>query len=221
MKRNLAAFIFILAGFLCAGCDSQHREEGQGTVSGTEAEEMSQEEYIHIRVFTTEDVEVTPEITEYDYNSACKMGEVKELRGMLPGMGEGTWYTVAIGGVEYYYAAYDYSPDTTELFEYAIVGGEYSLANGISVGMTKKELLERYPDMAILDTENNVLNNVTGHMGWNHTAYPRSPVGMDEEWDYGEAEYYLLGQPIRLYYDCGYRTGAGCPAAFCGADDEG
>lgn len=28
------------------------------------------------------------------------------------------------------------------------------------------------------------------HMGWNHTAYPRSPLGMDEELDYGGKEYY-------------------------------
>lgn len=140
--------------------------------------------------FTIGQVEVTPKIVEYDFESACELGEVMQMRGTFPGLGEGIWYTIEIGGVEYFYAEYDDFPDKTELHEYAIVSGEYSLANGISVGMTKNELLERYPDMRIEDSEGNVINGIGDWTWWNHAAYPRSLRGMDEEWDYGEAEYY-------------------------------
>lgn len=75
--------------------------------------------------------------------------------------------------------------------EYAIASGKYSLANGISVGMMKSELLERYPDMRIEDAGGNVITGTGEWAWWNHTTYyPRSSRGMDEEWDYGEAEYY-------------------------------
>lgn len=143
-----------------------------------------------IRVFTPEDVKVTPEIVEYNFKSACEKGEKQEIYGMLPGASEGTWYIVAVDGVEYYYGRYDFSVDRTELFGYAIVSEEHSLANGISVGMTKSEVIERYPAMAMLDMEGNILNEVTGHMGWNSTAYPCSPAGMDEKLKYvGGKEY--------------------------------
>ncbi|MDE5801530.1 MAG: M56 family metallopeptidase [Lachnospiraceae bacterium] len=185
------------------GCSilKENTEDGAGSL-GTEdfdAKDMQAEnsqtdepipESDRMQVFTLEEMTVTPEIAEYDFESACEKGEVRQMRGMLPGMGEGTWYTIAIDGVEYYYARYDDFPDKTELFEYAIVSGGYSLANGISVGMTKSELLERYPNMRIEDTEGNVIDGIGEWTWWNHTAYPRSLMGMDEEWDYDGAEYY-------------------------------
>jgi len=143
-----------------------------------------------IQVMTPENVKVEPEIVEYDFESACEKGEVRELRGMFPGTAEGIWYTIEIDGVEYFYGRLDYDPDKVELYEYAIVSGDYSLANGISVGMTKREIIELYPDMAIVDTEGNILNEVSGHQGWNGISYPRSRVGMDEAWDYGDNDYY-------------------------------
>ncbi len=74
---------------------------------------------------------------------------------------------------------------------YSVTGGKYSLVNGISVGMTKTEVLDLCPAMAILDTVGNAINEVVGHMGWSGIAYPHSPVKMDEEWDYGdEKDYY-------------------------------
>lgn len=149
-----------------------------------------QESPVRMQVFAPEDVKATPEIVQYDYESARKMGEVSQLHGILPGQDQGTWYTIAIDGVEYYYGRYDFSPDRTELFGYAIVSGEHPLANGISVGMTKSELLERYPDLRIEDTEGNVLKGIGDWRWWNHAAYPRSRKGMDEDWDYGGAEYY-------------------------------
>lgn len=154
--------------------------------SGAESSESA-----GMQTFTEEEVKVIPQIEQYDFATAMEKGNLQQqIHGMLPGAGEGVWYTILIDGVEYYYAAYDYFPDRTELFECAIVSGEYLLANGISVGMTKSELLERYPDMWIEDTEGNVLNRMTDWTWWNHTAYPRSMAGMDEELDYGGAEYY-------------------------------
>lgn len=146
-------------------------------------------EPVGIRTFTEEEVKVTPRIEQYDFAVAMERGSLQQIRGVLPGMGEGVWYTVLTDGVEYFYGAYDDLPDKTELYGYAIVSKEYSLANGISVGMTKGELLERYPDMVMSDMEGNILTGVM-HMGWNHTAYPRSRKGMDGELDYGGADYY-------------------------------
>lgn len=106
-------------------------------------------------------------------------------------MAEGTWYIVTVDGVEYYYGRYDFSADRTELFGWSIVGEGHSLANGISLGMTKNEVLELYPAMAILDMEDNTLNGVTGHQGWNSAAYPSSPAGMDENLEYADGKDYF------------------------------
>ena len=154
---------------------------------GTEAPEP-----VEIQTFTEKEVEIIPQVEQYDFATAMETGTIQQqLRGNLPGVGEGVWYTILIDGVEYYYGRYDdFFPDETELFEYAIVSEEYSLANGISVGMTKEELLERYPNLRMEDMEGTVLNGAIGHMGWNNTAYPRSRMGMDEELDYDGAEYY-------------------------------
>lgn len=154
-----------------------------------------QKDPVSIQVLKPEDVEVMPEIIEYDYDSVCKMGEICQMRGILPGMSEGTWYTITVDGVEYYYVRYDDFPDRTELIGYAIISVEYSLADGISVGMTKKEVIERCPAMAILDTEGNTLNEVIGYMGWNPAVYPYSPAGMDEKLEYiDEEDYYWVNQ---------------------------
>lgn len=137
-----------------------------------------------------DDAKIAPEIVEYDFKSASEKGEIRQLRGVLPGASEGIWYIVTIDGVEYYYASYDDSPERVELYGYAIVSEDYSLANGISVGMTKDEVSEQYPAMAILDTQGNILNDVTGHMGWNDVAYPHSLTGMDPEWEYPDGKDY-------------------------------
>ncbi|MDE6639211.1 MAG: M48 family metalloprotease [Acetatifactor sp.] len=149
-------------------------------------------EPVEIRTFTEKEVEIIPQVEQYDFATAMETGTIQQqLRGNLPGAGEGVWYTILIDGVEYFYGSYDdFLSDETELFEYAIVSGEYSLANGISVGMTKEELLERYPNLRMEDMKGTVLNGAIGHMGWNNTAYPRSMAGLDEELDYDGAEYY-------------------------------
>ncbi len=188
-KGNAITTIIILCMILFAGCG-----DIESPIQGDE-EMSTQKEPVSIQRLMPEDVTVNPEIATYDYESACKVGEVKQLRGVLPGTGEGIWYTITIDGVEYYYARYDEIPDRVELMGYSVTSGKYSLVNGISVGMTKTEVLDLCPAMAILDTEGNAINKVVGHMGWSGIAYPHSPVKMDEEWDYGgEKDYYWVSQ---------------------------
>lgn len=189
MKRIAGICAVFLIGFLCIGCAPEYREEVSIEPSSAEAKAEG-ENPVSIQVFASEDVKVTPEIVEYDFESACAKGEKQQIYGMLPGASEGIWYIVTVDGVEYYYGRYDFSADRTELFGYAIVSGEHSLSNGISVGMTQNEVIELYPAMAMLDMENNILNGVVGHMGWNAAAYPRSPAGMDEELQYADGEEY-------------------------------
>lgn len=146
--------------------------------------------------FSQEDAAVIPEIREYSFKEVREAGTVQELRGMLPGASEGTWYIASVDGVEYYYGAYDFEEgEDAALFGYAIFSDAYSLGNGITVGMTQEELLAAYPNMAVIDFEGNNLREdgnssvQIGNMGWNATAYPRSSLGMDSEWAYGGKDY--------------------------------
>lgn len=187
---------------LCAGCGTDSAGEGvqlpavtPASVSGeeTDVEDLT-EATVKIHVFTQEDMVVTPEIKEYDFAAAQEAGTMKKIQGMLPGATEGTWYIIEIDGIEYYYGKYDYSEDIT-LFGYSILSDQYSLANGITVGMKQEEILAEYPDMAVMDFEGNYLQKeVTGHQGWNNVAYPRSYIDMDDEWDYNGEDYYWENQ---------------------------
>ena len=144
-----------------------------------------------IQTFTESDVAVTSVIEEYDFTTAKDRGSMQQIRGMLPGTSEGVWYIASIDGVEYYYGKYDQKDaEEAEYFGYAIFSSSYSLQNGISVGMTMDEVLEKYPDMAVMNFDGSYLDKeVTGHQGWNPAAYPRSYVGMDEDWDYAGKDY--------------------------------
>lgn len=149
------------------------------------------EDSIHLQVFEQAEVEVIPEVTEYDFTDASAIGNVQELKGMLPGTGEGTWYTVVIEGIEYYYGQYDNEEEKEPLlYGYSVVGDNYSLANGITVGLTKEEILEKYPDMASMDFEGYYLDGVrTPKLTWSGSAYPRSYMGMDSDFDYYGEDY--------------------------------
>lgn len=147
-----------------------------------------------------EDTAVIPEVPEYSYQDAVLLGSVEELHGMLPGVGEGTWYTVRIDGVEYYYGRYDHEEiKDPELYGWSIVSEDYSLANGLKVGMSESEVLEQFPNMAVMNFDgpgdgDYVYSYVTGHQGWNGIAYPRSYVGMDSDWKYYGEDYYWTNQ---------------------------
>lgn len=185
-------------GVLCVGCSADPAGEGeQSSVAVStqiSSEETGTEDLKGIHRFTQEDMIVTPAINEYNFATAQEMGTMEELRGDLPGMAEGTWYMIEADGIEYYYGKYDYSEDIA-LVGYSIIGDQYSLANGITVGMKCEEILAEYPDMAVMDFEGNYLyEEVAACMGWNNTAYPRSSIGMDDEWNYNGEDYYWENQ---------------------------
>ena len=139
-----------------------------------------------VQEFTLEETAVVPEIKEYDFQSAKEAGTIQQIHGMLPGAGEGTWYTITIDGVEYYYGHSDFQEEeNAQLFAYAIFSDKYSLINGLSVGMTVEEVLEKYPNMAITNFYGEQLGNLrmagmVDAIGWNPIAYPHSYFGMDE-----------------------------------------
>lgn len=180
MKKKAAVLMSILFSLCLVGC----------SVEG-ESEADSKNEPISMHVFTKEDMDITPEIEEYSFKEAQELGKVQKLQGTLPGASEGTWYIVAIEGVEYYYGKYaSQNPEDITLYGYAIINGQHALANGLSVGMAENDVLGQYPDMAVIDFEGNAIyEKVTGYLGWNGTAYPRSYAGMDSSWEY-DGEYY-------------------------------
>lgn len=136
-----------------------------------------------IQVFAQEDVKVIPEVAEYTFEDAYKKGQVQAMEGMVPGMSEGTWYTITMDGIEYYYAKYiSLGQEIIAYYGYSIISDQYSLANGITVGMKQEEILAKYPNMAVMDFEGNYLNEeVTPRLGWNNTAYPE---GFETQFDY-------------------------------------
>lgn len=170
--------ILFLAGVWCVGCsgENDHADENESAT---------------IQTFTESDVAVTPVIEEYDFTTAKDMGSMQQIRGMLPDTSDGVWYIVSIDGVEYYYGKYDQKDaEETDYFGYAVFSSSYSLQNGISVGMTMEEVLEEYPDMAVMNFDGSYLDKeVTGHQGWTPNAYPCSYVGMDADWDYAGKDY--------------------------------
>ncbi len=137
-------------------------------------ERVGEKEECYIHVFSQEDVAVVPEVQMYSFEEAKKLGEVVTVDDYLPGLGFGTWYTVEIDGIEYYYGKYDHKEEVETFGSgYSIVGANYSLENGIYVGMAEEEVLRIYPNMAVMDFEGNYLyEDVTGHQGWNGAAYP-------------------------------------------------
>ncbi len=61
---------------------------------------------------------------------------------------------------------------------------------GLFVGMKKDEILSKYPNMAMIGFDGTTTKNgISGHQGWNGNNYPRSYVGMDDEWEYAGRDY--------------------------------
>lgn len=180
----VACAVLLLAGSLI------HLQNGK-KIYAPENVPIDNDTVPHVQIFEPEEVAVVPELVEYNFEDAAQTGEAEKLAGDLPGAAMGTWYTVTIDGVEYYYANYDDRPEEYELLGWAIVDDTYELSNGLKTGMKEEEVLARYPDMAVIDFENNyIYQDVTAFMGWNGTAYPRSYAGRDRDWDYGGKEDY-------------------------------
>lgn len=177
ISRKLSAMLLVLLILMCAGCTV-----GNDVVSNVYSFEQSE-------------VVTVPQIQEYSFEEAVQMGELQKLDGVLPGAGIGTWYIISIGGVEYYYGSYETKSEEYELFSWSIVDNSYELINGIKIGMNEEDILAQYPNMAVLDFDNNfVYEEVTACLGWNGTAYPHSYTGMDVEWNYEGKDYYWTDQ---------------------------
>lgn len=194
-KLKVWAKTVILSAFLtasCAGCAPG--AAGPDRPPETEENSVNQkgnDTVPQVHIFETDEVAVVPELPEYTFEDAVQKGEVQKLIGDLPGAAPGTWYIVTVDGVEYYYGNYDSRPEEYELFGWSIVEDTYELANGLKTGMKEEDVLAQYPDMAVIDFENNpIYREVTSFMGWNGTAYPRSYAGRDSDWDYEGKEYY-------------------------------
>lgn len=153
--------------------------------------------------FQQEEIAVEPEVPEYSFEDAVQIGKVWEIKGILPSASVGTWYIVDIEGVEYYYGRYDVKepeyygkydtiePEKYYLFGWSIIDDSYELANGIKVGMIESDILDRFPDMAVIGFRDNFIYDETGRiLGWSEAAYPHSYVGIDSAWDYNERDYH-------------------------------
>lgn len=149
-----------------------------------------------IYCFQQRDIAVEPKIQDYTFEDAVQTGEVWEIDGILPGAGMGTWYIVDIEGVEYYYGKYDLTePENYILFGWSLIDETHELTNGIRVGMNEKDIMDQFPNMAVIDFEGNfVYDEVVGFMDWNGVAYPRSAVGMDSDWIYDKKDYHWTDQ---------------------------
>lgn len=183
MKKIYVYFIMALfTGFMCA-CNSN---EGGEQLVDTPV----------LQVFEQTDIEPLQDIKEYSYEEARKIGITQEVYGVLPGASEGIWAIVEVDGIEYYYGKYATGMEESyELFNYSIIGSQYVLSNGIAVGMKEEELRNNYPDMAVLDFENNnIYDEVSGAMAWNGSTYPRSYIDMDPDFEYDGNDYIWTNQ---------------------------
>lgn len=136
---------------------------------------LAEKEYMPIQVFEQDEIRIVPVLEEYTFAQASELGIMTQQMGILPGLGRGIWYTIEINGVVYHYGQYENQTlEQVQLFSYAIVKDTYRLANGICVGMTEEDILAKYPNMAVMNFNNEYLYEaVTAHQGWNGNSYPR------------------------------------------------
>lgn len=154
-----------------------------------------------LQSFSPDEAKVVPEIPLYQLDihihldTSEELGTVQKLYGILPGASDGTWYTLTVDGIEYYYGIYSFDEQSeSELYGYAVFDDSYCLANGIKVGMTEDEILAAYPNMAVMDFNGNFLQDKIDCLGWNFAAYPRSYLDMDASFDYGGTDYFWSDQ---------------------------
>lgn len=90
--------------------------------------------------------------------------EEEGLGGLLPGLGQGTWYGVDVDGISYIYGHYS-EIDRTDYFTYIITDEKYQLGNGLQVGLGKEEALALCPELVEVE-----LTAEDRH--WNGICYP-------------------------------------------------
>ena len=184
---NPKKICILLCTLLCYGC---------GKIDTAKPTDDNKSDITHLHSFNKDEVEISPSIERYDFVTASSYGNAVSLEGLLPGATVGTWYIITIDGIEYYYGDYGMQPESIpQQLGYSIIDDTHILNNGISVGMTRDEVLELYPNLAIMDFEGNfIYERVDGCLGWNSATYPRSPQNTDDSWEYENIDYYWTNQ---------------------------
>ena len=90
--------------------------------------------------------------------------EEEGLGGLLPGLGEGTWYGIDVEGIYYIYGYYR-EIDRVDFFTYIITDEKYELGNGLKVGLAKAEALALCPELLEVEL---TMDDVY----WNGSCYP-------------------------------------------------
>lgn len=144
-------------------------------------------------VFAKNEVTVTNPVPDYyTLDTLLEFGTVRTVKGILPGAAPGTWYIGENRGVVYYFGCPEgQSIEQAKLYSYAIFSEEYPLANGIRVGMSKEEILNLYPDMAVVEIDGESYpKDPARSLTFDSTAYPHSYSGDDENLNYQGKEYW-------------------------------
>ncbi len=144
-------------------------------------------------VFERNEVTLTKPVPDYyTLDALMKIGTIRTIQGILPGASPGTWYIAENRGIVYYFGCPEgKSTENAELYSYAVFDEEYPLANGIKVGMSKEEILARYPNMAIAKINGESYEeNQAWDLGFDGNCYPHSHSGDDAYLNYQGKEYW-------------------------------
>ncbi len=138
---------------------------------------------VRLGALSREETTVEPEVIIPWFDNAKAKGTVQIEGGTLPGASPGTWYTITIEDVEYYYGIMEGSEDVyTYGVGYAIVGNQHKLKCGLEVGMSEEDVLEQYPNAAVINFDNTYIGaERTNNAGWNGVAFPDN---WTEQFDY-------------------------------------
>ncbi len=149
--------------------------------------------FLEIPRFFPEEVAVSPAVPLHEFDTAKEHGITHEITGTLPDDTPGTWYTIRVDGVEYYYARPESETASAELVGYTIFRENCTLPNGLSIGMTFDELRTGYGNLVAIDFNNNYyLTEGKQTDGWNDKLYPHSSLGSDTDYRWSDQFDYLF-----------------------------
>ncbi len=149
--------------------------------------------FLEIPRFLPEEVAVSPAVPQYEFDTAKEYGIAHEITGTLPDGTIGTWYTIHIDDVEYYYARPEGEAASADLIGYTIFSENCTLPNGLSIGMTFEELRAGFRNLVAIDFENNYyLTEGKQTDGWNYKLYPHSLPGSDTDYLWSDQFDYLF-----------------------------
>ncbi len=188
---KITAYLCLLVMILAvSGCNKGTRNYDIATT------EQLVEEPIETTVLPAEETEVTTEfatdgypklermlgddssfilgISMISFTDAIKLGEAVKEKGENASQMSGDWYTIRVGGVEYFYIVN--TKERLESFRGLAVTGEGSgLGNGIMIGTSEEEICEKYPNVAIMNFDNTYISEPReDNKGWRVDEYPES-----------------------------------------------